>query len=48
LRGEIFTSCEVLEERTQSEGTSLRVRGDSDAVKRLQEQLGVLPGAVEK
>jgi len=28
LRGEIFASCKVLEERSDTEGTFLRVRGD--------------------
>jgi GTP-binding protein HflX len=40
LRGEIFASCKVLEERADSEGAFLRVRGDPDAVKRLREQFG--------
>src|SRR4051812_18152651 len=40
LRGEIFSSCEVLEERADSEGAFLRVRGDPDAVKLLQERAG--------
>jgi GTP-binding protein HflX len=39
LRGEIFAACEVLEERTEGEGTFLRVRGEPEAVKRLREQL---------
>ncbi|MDQ5849504.1 MAG: GTPase HflX [Pseudomonadota bacterium] len=40
LRGEIFASCKVLEERSDSEGAFLRVRGDAEAVKRLREQFG--------
>ena len=40
LRGEIFASCEVLEERSESEGAFFRVRGGPEAVRRLQEQLG--------
>jgi GTP-binding protein HflX len=40
LRGEIFTSCQVLEERSDGEGAFLRVRGDREAVKRLREQFG--------
>jgi GTP-binding protein HflX len=44
LRGEIFASCEVLEERAGNEGTLLRVRGEPEAVKRLGEQLGHPPG----
>jgi GTPase len=39
LRGEIFATCTVLEERADGEGAFLRVRGDPEAVKRLQEQL---------
>jgi GTP-binding protein HflX len=38
LRGEIFASCQVLEERANDEGAFLRVRGESDAVKRLRDQ----------
>ncbi len=39
LRGEIFESCQVLEERADGEGAFLRVRGDAAAVKRLRELL---------
>ena len=39
LRGEIFASCEVLEERAEGEGAFLRVRGEPEAVQRLREQL---------
>src|SRR6187455_551035 len=39
LRGEIFASCQVLEERADGEGAFLRVRGDAGAVKRLRELL---------
>jgi GTP-binding protein HflX len=39
LRGEIFSSSEVLEERSEGEGTFMRVRGEAEAVKRLQERL---------
>src|SRR4029077_4135421 len=39
LRGEIFESCQVLEERSDGEGAFLRVRGDAAAVKRLRELL---------
>ena len=38
LRGEIFSSCEVLEERADNEGAHLRVRGEPETVKRLREQ----------
>ncbi len=39
LRGQIFASCAVLEERTGEAGTFLRVRGEAEAVERLREQL---------
>jgi GTP-binding protein HflX len=38
LRGEIYASCQVLEERADGEGAFFRVRGAPDAVKRLSEQ----------
>lgn len=38
LRGEIFSTCEVLVERSDDDGALLRVRGDPETVKRLQEQ----------
>ena len=40
VRGEIFATCTVLEERLDGEGTFLRVRGEPEAVKRLGEQFG--------
>jgi GTP-binding protein HflX len=40
LRGEIFASCKVLEERSDGEGAFLRVRGDAEAVKRLRRRFG--------
>jgi GTP-binding protein HflX len=40
LRGEIFDTCTVLEERADGEGAFLRVRGEPEAVDRLREQLG--------
>ena len=40
LRGEIFATCKVLEERADGEGAFLRVRGAPGAVKRLREQFG--------
>jgi GTP-binding protein HflX len=40
LRGQIFASCTVLEERADAEGAVLRVRGEPEAVARLREQLG--------
>ena len=39
LRGEIFASCQVIEERADGEGAFLRVRGDAGAVKRLRDLL---------
>lgn len=36
LRGEIFDSCEVLEERSGDEGATFRVRGEAEALKRLK------------
>ncbi len=40
VRGEIFATCKVLEERTDAEGAFLRVRGAPEAVTRLREQFG--------
>src|SRR5207249_640034 len=40
LRGQIFATCTVLEERADGEGAFLRVRGEPEAVERLREQLG--------
>ena len=40
LRGQIFATCTVLEERADAEGAFLRVRGEPEAVKRLREQFG--------
>src|SRR5687768_4848171 len=40
LRGEIFASCKVLEERADGEGAFLRVRGEAEVVNRLREQFG--------
>ena len=39
LRGEIFASCEVLEERADGEGALLRIRGGRETVKGLCERL---------
>ncbi|MDP2822902.1 MAG: GTPase HflX [Sulfuritalea sp.] len=39
-RGQIFASCEVLEERAEEEGAFLRVRGEREAVKGLCEKFG--------
>jgi len=40
MRGEVFATCKVLEERADSEGAFLRIRGEPEAVKRLYEQFG--------
>ena len=40
LRGEIFASCKVLQERADGEGAILRVRGEPSVVRRLREQFG--------
>ena len=40
LRGEIYTSCKVLEERADGEGAFLRVRGAPEALTRLRERFG--------
>ena len=39
LRGKIFASCEVMDERADNDGAFLRVRGEANAVKGLQQQL---------
>lgn len=38
LRGEIYTSCKVLEERADGEGAFFRIRGEPNVVKSLREQ----------
>jgi GTP-binding protein HflX len=38
LRGEIFSTCEVIDERADGAGAFLRVRGEPDAVKLLQQR----------
>lgn len=43
LRGQIFASCQVLEERAGNEGAFFRVRGEREAVERLRGQLGRPP-----
>jgi GTP-binding protein HflX len=40
LRGQVFATCAVLEERSDAEGAFLRVRGEPEALGRLREQLG--------
>jgi GTP-binding protein HflX len=43
LRGEIFATCEVLEERADEVGAFFRVRGEGDIVAGLQAQLSQVP-----
>jgi GTP-binding protein HflX len=43
LRGEIFSDCEVVEERAANDGTHFKVRGEPEAVKRLKKKLGKKP-----
>ncbi len=40
-RGEIFATCEVLEEHADGEGAFFRIRGEPDTVNALSEQLGI-------
>ena len=40
LRGEIYTSCQVLEERSESDGTFFRLRSESSALRSLNERVG--------
>jgi GTP-binding protein HflX len=40
MRGQIYASCEVLEERADEEGAFFRVRGEPNAVQGLREQFG--------
>jgi GTP-binding protein HflX len=44
LRGQIFATCTVLEERADADGAFLRVRGEPEALARLREQLGEAAG----
>ncbi len=39
LRGQVFATCTVLEERADAEGAFLRVRGEPGALRRLREEL---------
>ncbi len=43
LRGKIFSSCEVIDERADNDGAFLRVRGDVATLQSLKEQLGTQP-----
>ena len=38
LRGELYASCEVLEERAEGEGAIFRIRGEHDTVESLRER----------
>jgi GTP-binding protein HflX len=38
MRGEVFATCKVIEERADNDGAFLRIRGEPGAVKRLSEQ----------
>jgi GTP-binding protein HflX len=40
MRGEIFATCQVLDERSDSEGALLRIRGTPETVKRLRARFG--------
>jgi len=40
MRGEVFATCKVLEERANNDGAFLRVRGEPETVKRLYGQFG--------
>ncbi|MDO9234287.1 MAG: GTPase HflX [Methylotenera sp.] len=39
LRGEIYASCQVLEESSDTEGAFFRIRGESGSIKSLREQV---------
>jgi GTP-binding protein HflX len=47
-RGRIFERCAVLEERTEGEGTYLRVRGEPEDVKHLRKEFGKTRSTSEK
>jgi GTP-binding protein HflX len=40
VRGEVFATCKVIEERADADGAVLRIRGEPEAVKRLHKQYG--------
>jgi GTPase len=40
MRGEVFATCKVLEERADGEGAFLRIRGEPETVKRLHRRFG--------
>ena len=43
LRGALFASCQVLDERAEAEGAHFRVRGEAAAIDSLRERLAQLP-----
>ena len=45
LRGEIYARCAVLEEHADGDGAHFRVRGDGEALRRIQEQIAQLASA---
>lgn len=45
LRGEIFSRCEVLSERSDADGSYLDVRGEPELLARLRQQLAAAGGA---
>jgi GTPase len=44
LRGELFASCEVLEERADTDGAFIRVRGEPKDIETLRERINQAPG----
>jgi GTP-binding protein HflX len=48
LRGEIYSHCQVLEERAEEEGSWFRVRGEPEQLRRLHEKLNPGSGGREK
>ena len=42
LRGDIFSRCEVIEERADEDGAFFQVRGEADTLTALREQLATL------
>jgi len=44
LRGQIYASCEVLDERADGDGAFFSVRGESNAIDALREQFGQIKG----
>ena len=44
LRGEIFTTCVVLEERAENTGSFFRVRGEPETLAALRQRLSEPPG----